>query len=465
MALDYQFPKGFLWGAAVCGAQCEGASSKDGKSESIWDYWYKKDPDKFFDRVGPEDTSTFYENYKSDIKLMKEVGLNSFRTSIQWCRLMPDKTGKVNQKAVDYYNDLFDELLKNDIFPIIDIYHFDMPMWAQKLGGFESREVVDYYIQYAKKCFELFGEKITLWTTFNEPMVPPECGYMGDWHYPCVVDGKRAAVVAYHTMVASAHAIKEFHKMKINKDSSIGMILNLTPTYPKSYNKEDVRAANIQDLCFNRSFLDPAVLGKYPDELIELLKENDALPKYDKADLKVIKENTVDFLGVNFYFPRRAQARKTPFESDVFLPQKYYEEYNWPMAKMNKYRGWEIYEQGIYDICDNIMKNYGNIPFYISENGMGVENESRFINKDGQIDDEYRIDFLKDHLKYLHKGIQAGANCFGYHIWTFIDNWSWRNAYKNRYGLISLDLKTQKRTIKKSGEWYFQLSKNNGFNM
>ena len=134
------------------------------------------------------------------------------------------------------------------------------------------------------------------------------------------------------------------------------------------------------------------------------------------------------------------------------------------MAKINKYRGWEIYEEGIYDICDNIMKNYGNIPFFISENGMGVEGEERFINDKGQVEDLYRIDFVKDHLKNLHKGIEAGANCFGYHMWTFIDNWSWRNAYKNRYGFVSLDLKTQKRTIKKSGEWYKKVSKNNGFN-
>lgn len=247
-------------------------------------------------------------------------------------------------------------------------------------------------------------------------MVPPECGYMGDWHYPCVNDGKRAAVVAYHTMVASAYATKAFREMDTMDGSIIGIILNLTPTYPKSTEEKHVKAANIQDLCFNRSFLDPAVLGEYPQELIDLLKENDALPDCDQKDLDVIKNNTVDFLGVNFYFPRRAQARTTPFESDTFLPQKYYEEYQWPEAKMNKYRGWEIYEQGIYDICENIINNYNNIPFYISENGMGVENEERFLTEDGQINDEYRIEFVKDHLKYLHKGIAAGANCFGYHI-------------------------------------------------
>lgn len=464
MSVNYQFPNNFLWGAASSGPQSEGTIEFDGKSESIWDYWYAKNPELFFNQIGPKDTSTFYKNYKSDIALMKKIGMNSYRTSIQWTRLMPNINQQVNEKAVDYYNSVIDELIKNDILPIINLFHFDMPMWAQNLGGWENRKFVDYYVNYAKKCFELFGEKVRYWTTFNEPIVPAECGYLGQWHYPCVCDGKRAAVVAYHTMLASALTTQAFHEINKDNKSSIGIILNLTPTYPKNSEEENVKAAKIQDLFFNKSFLNPAVLGSYPKDLISLLKENNALPKYAEQDLNVIKNNTADFLGVNYYCPRRAQARQTEFKSDVFLPEKYFEVYQWPEAKMNKYRGWEIYEKGIYDICKVIIKDYGNIPFYISENGMGVENESRFINENGQIEDDYRIEFVKEHLKYLYKGIQEGANCFGYHMWTFIDNWSWRNAYKNRYGLVSLDLKTQKRTIKKSGEWFYKITKNNGFN-
>lgn len=463
MSLNYKFPDNFLWGAASSGPQSEGAV-KDGKSQSIWDYWYLQRPKLFFDEVGPKDTSTFYDNYKSDIKLMKKVGLKSYRTSIQWSRLMPDKSGKINQNAVEFYNNIINEMINNEIIPMICLFHFDMPMWAQKLGGWENRDVVDYYVKYAKTCFELFGDKVKYWTTFNEPIVPAELGYMNDLHYPCVKDGARAAVVAYNTMLASAIATKEFHKIKKCKDSSIGIILNLTPTYPKNDEPENIKAAHIQDLFFNRSFLNPAVLGKYPSELISILKENNALPNFEEKDIETIRQNTVDFLGVNFYCPRRAQAKSNDVACDTFMPDKYFDNYVWPQAKMNKYRGWEIYEQGIYDICIDIIKNYGNIPFYISENGMGVEGEERFIDKKGQVNDQYRIDFIKDHLKCLHKGILAGANCFGYHVWTFIDNWSWRNAYKNRYGLVSLDLKTQNRSIKKSGEWYYELSKNNGFN-
>ena len=145
------------------------------------------------------------------------------------------------------------------------------------------------------------------------------------------------------------------------------------------------------------------------------------------------------------------------------MPDMFFDNYEMPGRKMNPYRGWEIYEKGIYDICTNIRENYNNIPFYISENGMGVEGEEKYINENGVVEDDYRIEFIKDHLRWLHKGIQEGANCKGYHLWTFIDCWSWTNAYKNRYGLIALDLETQKRTIKKSGRWFKEVADNNGF--
>ena len=160
-----------------------------------------------------------------------------------------------------------------------------------------------------------------------------------------------------------------------------------------------------------------------------------------------------------------AKARETELDESLgWLPEKHFEDYEWPEARINPHRGWEIYPKAIYDIAINVRDNYGNIPWYISENGMGVEGEAKFRNADGVIDDDYRIDFIKEHLEWLHKGIEEGANCFGYHLWTPIDCWSWMNAYKNRYGLIAVDdLATQKKTIKKSGVWFKSLSENNGF--
>ena len=357
---------------------------------------------------------------------------------------------------------MIDALLEEGIMPIMNLFHFDMPMCMQEIGGWESREVVDAYAAFAKKCFELFGDRVKHWTTFNEPIVPVEGGYLYDFHYPNVIDGKRAAQVGFNTMLASAKAIEAYKAL--GQDGKIGIVLNLTPSYPRSTeNAEDVKAAHIADLFFNRSFLDPSVKGEFPSDLVELLKENDVLPTYEANDLEIIKNNTIDFLGVNYYQPRRIKAKETEVNKDVFMPDWFFDNYEMPGRKMNPYRGWEIYEKGIYDICINLRDNYGNIEFYISENGMGVEGEEQYINAEGVIEDDYRIEFIKDHLAWLHKGIEEGANCRGYHLWTFIDCWSWTNSYKNRYGLIALDLATQKRTIKKSGRWFKELSEQGGF--
>ena len=460
MTVEYKFPKDFWWGTATSGPQSEGAADVDGREKTIWDYWYEIEPERFHNNVGPENTSTFYANYKDDIKLLKEVGNNSFRPSIQWSRLMPN--GVLNQKAVEFYNNVIDELIANDIEPIINLFHFDMPMSMQEKGGWDNREVVDAYVEYVTTCFKLFGDRVKNWMTFNEPIVPVEGGYLYDFHYPKVRDGKRAVQVAFHTILANAKAIKAYKSL--NLDGRIGIVLNLTPSYPRSVdNPEDVKAAHIADLFFNRSFLDPAVKGEIPTELIELLRENNVLPVVEDGDLELIKENTIDYLGVNYYQPRRVKAKESKVDRSVFMPDWFFDNYEMPGRKMNPYRGWEIYEKCMYDICINLRDNYGNIPFYISENGMGVEGEEAYINANGMIEDDYRIEFIKEHLKWLHKGIEEGANCKGYHLWTFIDCWSWTNSYKNRYGLIALDLETQKRTIKKSGYWFKTLAENGGF--
>ncbi|MEH7013705.1 glycoside hydrolase family 1 protein [Neobacillus niacini] len=461
--LDYRFPNGFWWGSAASGPQTEGAALIDGRKASIWDYWYSKEPECFHNQVGPEQTSGFYHRYKQDIQLMKETGHNSFRTSIQWSRLIPDGVGKVNQQAVDFYNQVINELLANDIEPFMNLYHFDMPMCMQEKGGWESREVVDAYVSFAKTCFILFGDRVKYWFTFNEPIVPVEASYLYNLHYPKVVDFKRGAQVAHNTIVAHAKAVEEYKKLDL--DGQIGIILNLTPSYPRSEDAEDVKAAHIADLFFNRSFLDPVTKGEYPQDLIGILEERELLPEVEPGDMEVIRNHPVDILGVNYYQPRRVKAKEQPAPIDApFMPEHLFDPYIMPGRKINPHRGWEICEEVIYDIMIDIRDHYDNIPFFISENGMGVEGEEKFRNEQGFIEDDYRIEFIQEHLKWVHKALQEGANCLGYHLWTFMDNWSWTNAYKNRYGLVEVDLKNNlKRTIKKSGRWYKQLSKNNGF--
>lgn len=462
--MDYQFPAGFWWGSAASGPQTEGVFEGDGKGASIWDYWYQQEPEKFFNGVGPEKTSQVYTRYQEDIQLMKETGHTTFRTSIQWSRLFPQGKGEVNQKAVDFYNAYIDELIANGIEPFMNLYHFDMPMALQEKGGWLNRETVDAYVAFAQTCFTLFGDRVKKWFTHNEPIVPVEGGYLYQFHYPNEINMKHAVQVGFHETLASAKAIKVYHEM--NLGGEIGIILNLTPSYPRDENDpEDVKAAQIADAFFNRSFLDPAVKGTFPEELVIIVKELDMVPAMEADDLQTIRENTIDLLGINYYQPRRIMKKESPIDQAKSpMPDDYFDNYDMPNKKMNPYRGWEIYEKGIYDILTNTRENYGNIKCYISENGMGVEGEERFVNADGVIEDDYRIEFVSDHLKYVHQAIQEGTNCVGYHMWTCMDNWSWTNAYKNRYGFISVDLANDaKRTVKKSGRWFKEVSDNNGF--
>lgn len=454
------FPKNFLWGSATSAPQSEGHSSKNGKAATTWDYWFEKNPEKFNEQQGPENTSNIYEMYQEDCKRMKEIGLNSFRTSISWARLLPD--GKhINQEAVDFYRDYFKHMIANDVQPIINLFHFDMPMWLMEKGGWETRESVDAFAFYAKTAFELFGDLIKKWTTFNEPIVHIECGYLNGAHYPAIHDFKKAIQVGYHTLMAHVYAVKAFRQ--VIPKGSIGIILNITPAYARSDQPADQTAKENADLLTMKSFLDPAVKGQIPNALIQLIKQHNLTPETVDSDKDLIKENTVDFIGLNYYQPLRVQAPESP-DFPAKDPEDLYAPYDWPEKRINPYRGWEIYPEAIYDVAMMMKNEYNNFPWYVSENGMGVANEERFMDEDGMIQDDYRIDFMKEHLDYLYQGIQEGSNCFGYHTWTFIDCWSWLNGYRNRYGFYHLESGNDfKRSLKKSGLWYKETAQNNGY--
>lgn len=457
------FPKDFWWGAASSGPQSEGTFDK--KHENVMDHWFHEKPEDFFDGVGPDVASDFYHRYKEDFDLMKQCGFNSFRTSIQWSRLMLDfETFEVDEKAVEFYRNMIQEAKKRDIELVINLHHFDMPVeLLEKYGGWESKKVVNLFVGFAQKCFELFGKDIHYWTTFNEPMVIPEAGYLYGFHYPNYVGkGKEAMQVIYNINLASAKVIELYRSM--NLEGKIGIVLNLTPAYPRSQSEQDLKASEFTDDLFNRSYLDPAIYGKFPERLVKVLEKDGVLWNYTEDELELISRNTVDFLGVNYYHPKRVKAQDHPEKFKTpWTPDQYFEEWSWPECRMNPYRGWEIYPKAIYDIAKNVQNNYGNIPWFISENGMGVEGEEKYWDEKGNVQDDYRIDFYKEHLAWLNKAIKEGSNCFGFHAWTAFDCWSWNNAYKNRYGFIKVDLSTQERTIKKSGHWYNEVSKQNGF--
>lgn len=457
-----QFPTNFWWGAATSGPQSEGRFNK--KHANVFDYHYEIEPEAFYDQVGPDTASNFYNSYQEDIQMMRSIGMNSLRTSIQWSRLIDDlETNTVNEDAVRYYNDVINTMLEEGMTPVMNLHHFDLPVELfDKYGGWESKKVVELYVGFAKRCFELFGDRVKYWTTHNEPMVVVEGEYLFQFHYPNIVDGKKAVQVAYNLNLASAKAIKAFRELSI-EDAQIGTILNLTPTYAASDSAEDQEAARIAELWNNKMFLEPAIYGHFPAELEELLTKDKVLWDSTDEEKAILKENTVDFLGVNFYHPNRVKAPDVaPNSVGSWMPDRYYDAYDMPGRRVNLDRGWEIYPKALYDIAVNIRDNYKNIPWYVSENGMGVSNEERFKNEAGVIEDDYRIDFVQEHLEWLHKGIEEGSKCFGYHMWTPIDCWSWLNAYKNRYGFISNNIHTQIKTVKKSGHWFKQVTERNG---
>ena len=461
--MEKLFPEDFWWGAATSGPQSEGRFNK--QYANVFDYWFEQHPEDFYDQIGPDVASNFYNSFESDLKMMEELSFNSLRTSIQWSRLIDDfETGSVNPDAVRFYNEVIDSMIAKNIRPVMNLHHFDIPVELyHKYGGWESKKVVELFVIFATKCFELFGDRVKEWFTHNEPIVVVEGGYLHQFHYPKLVDGKKAMQVAYNLNLASAKVIKRFKEMEVaHSGGKIGIILNLTPTYPASDAPADQQAAHLAELFTNRLFLDPAIKGTFPQELVVLLEENQVIWESTEEELAIIKDNPIDILGVNYYHPHRVKAPDiSPNSVGEWLPDRYYDEYELPGRTMNLDRGWEIYPAAIYDIACSIRDKYGNIPWFISENGMGISDEERYQNEQGIIEDEYRIAFIKDHLNYLHQAISEGANCFGYHLWTPIDCWSWSNAYKNRYGLISNNIHTQVKTIKASGHWFKTVAKHN----
>lgn len=454
------FDKNFMFGACTSAEQSEG-NRKDFKTN--WDLFYKSFPNHFFNKVGPKNTSQVFKKYKEDIALYNEIGLDSFRTSISWARLFPKK-GEISRAGINFYHRYIDELIDKDIKVMICLNHFDLPDWVVKMGGFENPAVADEFLKYAELVLEEFGTKIDYLITFNEPVVPIYCGYLGKDHWPRVNDGLSAVRAAYGTILCHTKVVNLFNLVYRGKiKTKIGVIVNISPALikdGKNYTKMDEQAAKLFDLIHNYALLDAMCKGTFSPDLISMLKKENLMIQVKEEDLAMIRKNHLDFLGINYYSPYRVQARdKSEWASypNNFL-ERYTQQYTWPEARINPFRGWEILPEMFDKIAELIKNRYDNIPFYISENGMGVQGEERFRNEDGMINDQYRISFIKEHLIALQKAIKKhGVNCFGYHLWASIDCWSWLNAYKNRYGLIEVNIENGKRDMKASAYWYKKL--------
>ncbi|AKX34203.1 6-phospho-beta-glucosidase [Spiroplasma litorale] len=450
-----KFAKDFLFGVSLSGPQTEGDKNK--KNQSVMDYWFKIQPEDFYDRIGPNYTCDFYNNYKEHLKWLDVIGLEVYRTSIQWTRLIDDiYKCKINDDAKNFYLNYFKEIKKRKIKLVVNLHHFDIPKILLDNGGWENKETIYLFFQFAKICFELFEDIVDEWATFNEPLADVDSKYLYGWHYPKIKNFKRSIQVFYNMMVAHAKVVNYYKDNFKNKHNKITIILNVTPSYPRSNDIDDIKASDFNNMLITYSQLDLVLKGELSKELIVFLKENNLLPEYTKLELNEFKKHKIDYLSLNYYQPFRVMKKESKTIKNQIMPWSFYDHYEWPDRRVNPYRGWEIYPEGIYDIANLIKEKYNNFPWMISENGMGVQDEDRF-RKDNIINDDYRIDFINEHLDWLKKAIDEGANCFGYSLWTFIDCWSWTNAYKNRYGLIEYDLDTQKTNIKKSGLYLKEL--------
>lgn len=453
--MKIKFDNIFKIGASFSGPQTEGFSNKI--NESNWDYWFRTEPNVFFENNGPQTLWNLSKNYKKVINLAENVNLSSIRTSIQWTRLISNfNTCELDPEGVKFYINYFKYIKSKNIELHVCLHHFDMPHKLELEGGWNNIDVVYKFVEYSNKCFELFGDIVDKWITINEPLVIADSGYVYGYHLPQMSDFKTSINVIKNLWIANALVIKKFRNLNIK--SKIGICLNLTPGYPfDSKNKEDVLSAKREHIITNNIFLYPSIKGVIDKNLIQLLNHNNIILKINYFEKKLIENNTVDFLGVNYYAPVRLKEKK--IDKPLISRGSFFEQAIHPLSRINDDRGWEIFGKGLYDIAIWIKNEFNNIEWFVSENGIGISNEEKFLNE-GKVIDSYRISFYEEHLYWLNQAIKKGANCIGYNVWTLCDNWSWLNAFKNRYGLYRFDINNNDFTIKSSGEWMQKFAKN-----
>ncbi len=452
---EISFPDGFLWGTATASYQIEGAWNEDGKGENVWDNISHNT--KFVQNRDTGDIACdHYHRYKEDVQIMKEIGLNAYRFSVSWARIFPSRKGKINPKGVEFYDNLINELLQNGIEPMITLYHWDLPLSLQAIGGWESRDVVDAYEEYATFMFDHYGDRVKKWITFNEPLV-----FTLWFHSLGLYDGKqntRGGIIAsINVNAAHAKAIAAYRQSR-NSDGQIGITLNLSHVYPESNSELDAKAAKYVDGRNNRWFLDPVVKASYPSDILEILKERYDIPLIPKEDLILLQDNPIDFLGINNYSCTRVRAKKqedTTSSLKVIMRGKV-------EGRQYSEMGWEVYPEGFHDLLVRVDKDYGHPLIYITENGMACKDD-RF--KDGIVQDDDRINYLKLYLEAAHRAIKDGVNLKGYFVWSLIDNFEWTSGYSKRFGLIRVNYNSQERIWKKSALWYRDVIKANGFSI
>jgi beta-glucosidase len=433
-----RFKQDFVFGVATSAYQIEGAVAEDGRTPSIWDTFCKI-PGKVHEGQIGDIACDHYHRYKEDVRILKEIGVDSYRFSISWPRIFPEYD-KYNPKGMEFYKKLINELNENDIKPTVTLYHWDLPMWAYNRGGWLNRDSVKWFKEYATKVFKELNNSVKFWITHNEPFCASILGYGLGVHAPGHKNIGEALITAHHILLSHGVAVETFRELGF-KDSKIGITLNLTPSYPVSNSKEDIEAASRCDGLSNRWFLDPVFKSSYSEDMKKILAK--FAGKFDfikDGDLQKISTK-IDFLGVNYY-----TRVLTKFFQDSKLN---YQDVQGNLKKTAM--GWEICPEALYDFILRLRKEYIQIPIYITENGAAFDD---VLSKEKRVNDIERIDYIKRHLIKIAELNKQGADIRGYYLWSLVDNFEWAYGYSKRFGIVYVDFKTQERTLKDSALWY-----------
>lgn len=430
------FPKNFIFGAATAAYQIEGGRGCDGKGDSIWD--------KFCDMAGKIDRGEkgdvacdHYHLFREDVARMKALHLDSYRFSVAWTRILPDGIGKVNEKGIAFYSALIDELLAAGIEPMLTIYHWDLPQALQDKGGWVNAESVKWYTHYAEVLFDAFGDRVKKWITFNEPFVFTDFGYVTGSFPPGITGDYRSKIIAgHHVLMSHGSAVKLFRQKGIRGD--IGITLDYAYNCPMT--PKDEKAAARANEFWAGWYFEPIVFGHYPKTAEKWFAKHGIMPKYKPSDMKLIAE-PIDFIGINHYFCNYVESDPSNDREGTHLV--------YPAVHQSD-MGWAITEDGFYQFL-KYLQSVLTVPLYITENGISLND---IVNVDGEVEDYDRIDYMKRYLNALSRAIDEGLDCRGYYYWSLMDNMEWAAGYKPRFGLIYVDYPTQKRIIKRSGEWY-----------
>lgn len=434
-----KFGNDFKWGAACAAYQVEGAWNLDGKGPSIWDTFTHKKGNIHKNENG-DVAVDFYHKFKEDILLLKEMNLNVFRFSISWSRIFPVGIGKTNPTGMQFYHDVIDFCLANDIEPWITLYHWDLPQALEDKGGWKERSILTYFEEYVTFCAKEYGHKVKNWMVMNEPAAFVGLGYMLGYHAP----GKKGITnflkATHHACMAMSLGGRVLRKHVV--DANIGTTFSCSYVEPINNKTKHIKASKRIDALINRLYIEPILGRGYPTDVFPALKR---IEKYFEPGDEELLPFDFDFIGLQNYF--RVVGRRSLFPPVMFAKEVSAEKRDVPMNEMN----FEVYPEGIYKILKQFNAYTEIKSIIITENGVCYKDE---VDEEGKIKDFDRIQFFKDYLANVLKAKKEGVPVDGYIVWSLTDNFEWSEGYEPRFGLIHVDFETQQRRMKQSGYWF-----------